>query len=383
MLELIRTWKRPKYEPLNRIEILSRNIIENVLYLQSIQPRAVLFPVLKSNAYGHGVKELCKILDTTSVPMLAVDSFPEAQIVYRYSDKKVLVIGEAAVGSYRYFDFSKTEFCVYSLATLQQLALLEKKAKIHLFINTGMNREGIQDLRLFLTRARRELRSVEIVGLCSHLAAADQDGTLNQLQQGYFFQNLDMIQKRGIFPRWIHLGNTAGIFTLDYQRLTAFRPGIGILGYNIFDREHPAFPRAQPLKPALRVISRIVALQKVGTGEAVSYNQTFKAARPTTIAVIPFGYAEGLDRRLSNRGIVYVGKDFSIPARIAGNVCMNLTCIDVGDADVHIGDEVELISGHTGKGNSIRQLARLENTIPYEVLVRLSGGIRRTIVTIS
>ncbi|MCF6276732.1 MAG: alanine racemase [Candidatus Magasanikbacteria bacterium] len=381
MIEIIRKLKKPKYKPFNKIQIIKKNILDNFEYLQSLSKSARIIPVLKSNAYGHGLKEMCKILDYTKAKIIAVDSFPEAQIVYKFSKKKVLIIGETPIDVYKYCNFKRTEFCVYNLKTFKHLTSLNKKIKIHLFLNSGMNREGIQNLELFLENIEQDFKKVEITGICSHLASADEESKLNKNQENKFIKNIELLKSKGINPKYIHLGNSAGTFILKNKLFTAFRVGISMYGYNVFSQKHKEFEKGEKLKPALRLTSKITSIQKIEKGAGVSYNEKFEAKKNTTIAVIPFGYYEGLDRRLSNKaGFLIKSSDGNFYAKIAGQVCMNLTSLDCGNNNVKIGDEVEIISPNKNAKNSIQNLAKQMDTIPYEVLVKLHGNIRREII---
>lgn len=375
--QFLHTLVKPKYKPLNHIEIQESVLLENLSYLQSLQPDAAIFPVLKSNAYGHGLKQVCEILNTTSVSLVVVDSFPEAQVVYENSTKRVLLLGEASLETYQYCDPKRTDFVVYNEKTLRVLLTLFKRPRIHLFVNTGMNREGIKDFDDFLSRTKTLLQKADIVGYCSHLASAELISDLTDKQLSVFWKGLDLLHQYGFHPPFVHVGNSAALFTLHDQRLTAFRPGIAFYGYNVFQADHPAYQAASVLKPALRVLSTVVSLQDVIKGESVSYIEKFHAKAKGKIVIVPFGYFEGLDRKLSNRGIVKVHDTF---CPIAGQVCMNLTCINVGQLPIKIGDSVELISSHPSDPNSITAIAKLQGTISYEVLVRLQAGTRREIV---
>jgi len=146
MINFFRQLLKPKYETLNKIEIDAKKIIANFNYLKEQQGSAEIFPVLKSNAYGHGLKELCLILNHTAAPMVIVDSFPEAQIAWRYFKRKVLILGEMPFKAYSYCDFKRIEFVIYNSETLKYLSGYGKRAKVHLFINSGMNREGIKNI---------------------------------------------------------------------------------------------------------------------------------------------------------------------------------------------------------------------------------------------
>lgn len=377
MRDFIRSILKPKYESFNRIEILADNLVANYDYLKSLQPAAALFPVLKSNAYGHGLKEVCKIVNRTDAPMVVVDSYPEAQIVYRYFKRKVLILGEMPLEAYRYCKLERTEFVIYNSETLKSVARYGKKVKIHLFINSGMNREGIKDIESFLTANKKYLDAVEVSGVCSHLASSDQDSALNKEQENNFMAALEAIRAAGYFPRWVHLGNSAAIFKLNNKLLTAYRPGISFYGYNPLNdgNENPN------LKPALNVFSTVVSLQSLKPGETVSYSETYRANDDIKTAVIAFGYFEGLDRRLSSRAEFLVqGIERDFWAKIAGRICMNLTCLDLGHNQTAVGNKVELISSNPANPNSVANLARLMNTISYELLVKLNQNIRREII---
>jgi alanine racemase len=386
MLNFLRKLMKPKYATLNKLEIKAAHIISNYNYLKSRQPAAEIFPVLKANAYGHGLKEVAKIINRTAAPLVVVDSFPEAQIVYRYFKRKVLILGEMPLRAYRYSRFARTEFVIYNEATLRHLARFGKKVKIHLFVNSGMNREGIQDLKSFIATNKKYLDQVEVTGLCSHLASAEQISPLNQRQEAEFISALADLRAAGYFPRWVHLGNSAAVFTLHNPLLTAYRPGLALYGYSPFsDSEFSSISEGDgeeaKLKPALQVFSHIVSIQDLKAGESVSYNETYRANAPTRIAVIPFGYFEGLDRRLTSQAsfsVISQATEFWAP--VAGRVCMNLTCLQIGYREVAVGDIVKIISDNPRDPNSIANLSALIGTIPYEFLVKLQSNIRREIV---
>jgi len=382
MINYLRQLLKPKYQTLNRIEITAASILHNLEFLQTLQTQAALIPVLKSNAYGHGLKEICTILNKSSVKMVALDSFPEVQIAYRYFKGKILLIGEMPIAAYRHLNWSRTEICVYNSETLKSLASLGRKIRVHLFINSGMNREGIKDLPSFWTAHRDYWPKLSLVGLCSHLAEAEGDGHLNEKQSLRFFENLEFLHQQGVYPEFVHLGNSAGIFSLQDKRLTAFRPGLAVYGCNPFAKSSVYYQMADNLRPALSVISTIVSLQSLESGEAVSYNASYQVSKYTKIAVIPFGYYEGLDRRLSNlANFQLIHDDSIVKVKLAGRVCMNLSCLDIGElGNVKIGDEVILVSPKRQDFNSLESLAELQGSIPYELLVKFQANIRRIIV---
>lgn len=378
MIAVLKKILKPKYEPFNHLEIKADYLLHNWQYLKSLQPEAMLFPVLKSNAYGHGLAQVCQILNRTDAKMVAVDSYPEAQIVYRNFSGQVLILSEMPVNVYQYAKLSRTEFIIYNENTLRHIARFGRRARVHLFYNTGMNREGIQDLESFLKRNKKYLDRVEITGFCSHLASADQESTLNAQQEGKFLKGLSILRRAGYSPGHIHLGNSAGLFKLHNSALTAFRPGLSFYGYSPFSQDNAL---TRPLRPALELYSKIINLEEISTGQTVSYNEDFKADKELTIGLMPFGYYEGLDRRLSNQAKVLIlsGKN-SFFAPVAGRICMNLTCLNLGENKANIGDKVQIISSDILAKNSLSSLAIKANTIIYDLLVGLEANIRREVV---
>ncbi|MCX6797725.1 MAG: alanine racemase [Candidatus Falkowbacteria bacterium] len=366
MLNFLRQISKPQYETLNRLEIVADNIVNNYNYLQSLKPAALIFPVLKSNAYGHGLKELCQILNRTTAKMLVVDSFPEAQIVYKNFKGRVLILGEMPLTVYKYCNFRRTEFCVYNSGTVKYLANNYPGLKIHLFLNTGMNREGIKDIKSFYEENKIYLSKLNVNGLCSHLAAAEKK---TESQENTFLRMVEYLKQQGISPKYIHLGNSLGFFTTKNTIANAFRIGLALYGYDADIK----------LKPALKLYSKVVAIQNVSPGETVSYGTDYVVQTKTKLAVIPFGYFEGLDRRLSSSAIEFLIN--GQPAKIAGPVCMNLTVLDIfNNSDIKVGDEVELIINNNQASNSVLNISGIMGTIPYEFLVKLNANIRRLIV---
>ena len=386
MIDFFRQQLKAKYETLNTIFIDKKKLLSNLSLLKKIHPQSDLIPVLKANAYGHGLKQVCKILNKTSLKTVAVDSFPEAQIALKYFKKNLLILSEMPKETYGYCDLSKTEFCIYNEITLKYLALkYGKKIKIHLFFNTGMNREGIKEAKTYIEKNIKYLNEVSLVGACSHLLASESgsNNEINNKQENEFAQIVNILQSNGFKKLKTHLANSGGIFTLK-NKYSAYRSGISLYGYNILDKNHYNYKVANNLKACLSLVSTIVSIQEIKANENVSYSFSYKSKKPCLIAVIPFGYFEGLSRKLSNKSRLKIkAQGEEIWAKIVGSVCMNLTCleVDIKYRDIiKIGDKVEIISCNKESRNSAENLAKEEGTIVYETLSRLRDNIRRKVI---
>ncbi|MDR3168832.1 MAG: alanine racemase [Candidatus Peribacteria bacterium] len=216
MLSFLKNLFKPKVEPMNVIHLNKKHLLDNFVYLKTLKPQARLFPVVKSNAYGHGLDQMLQVYKNVEVPYLVVDSFPEYSIIQRHSKHNVLVLGETYSKNYKEFDLKRTAFAVYNVETLHGLGKLKKKLYIHLFLNTGMNREGIQPSFLEMVLHTLKLYPQLVVeGVMSHFHSADDSfvGKLS-LQQGsdslqeqiaLFKQMYYQILEYGHTPKWRHI----------------------------------------------------------------------------------------------------------------------------------------------------------------------------------
>lgn len=353
----------PDFSPLNHIDINSTTILNNFDQFQKISPH--VWPVLKSNAYGHGIHQIVQSLAFRQFDYFVVDSYYEAQKIWQISSHPVLLIGETLPANFPHMDFHRLALMVQNRETLLSLT---KPATIHLKVNTGMNRQGIdkKDLPWFLAYIKGHPH-LKLEGLFSHLADADGPSpvyTDKQLKR--FKQVISAVKSSGFNPRFIHLAATYGAPLINDPRINAIRLGLGLYGYGPLPDLHPA----------LRFSTTVIKISQVKKGDLVGYNCTYKANKDMTIAVIPVGYHEGLDRRLSNCGFVkYQGKF----CPIIGRVCMNLSVIDVSSTKPHLYDSVEVISPNPLDKNSVPAIASLCHTIPYDILVHFNESIRRSL----
>lgn len=390
MFSWIKSLFSPRLYPMNIIYVHRKNILRNIEYLQSLQPNSQLFPVLKSNAYGHGIKQMIKILSKIEIPYVVVDSYPEYQIVKKNSDKQILIIWETLPDNYKKFDLKRTAFAVYNIQTLQALGEMWKHVRIHIFLNTGMNREWVdQDSLDSFMNVCQQYKTVEVEWVMSHLYWADGIELISDLDKEIggekssvekqiesFKKMYYQILEYWYSPIWRHIGNSAGMFKIKEDFFNARRPGLAMYGYNPLDSEDPYFFLGKGLNPALSITSRVISLHEVWPGDWVSYGHKHIFDHREIVWSVPFWYAEWLFRSASGKISFRIGKK---SVQQLGTICMNL-CSFLADDKVCIGDEIEIISCDSKKSNTLLALAEASETIPYECLIRFDKGMRREII---
>lgn len=371
--QLKRAWL--KYQPSVEILISGANLIHNLAEHRRAYPDLAFAPVLKSNAYGHGLVPVARILDRESITFFVVDSLFEARILRQEGIKsEILVIGYTSAANIAGGRVKNTAFAITSLEQLRALAgALDKKIKFHLKVDTGMNRQGILPEQLAAAaEIIRGNRFFDLEGVCSHLADADgDDQSFTQQQIGRWWEIEQFFKTNFPEVKYYHLSASAGAVFSRELTGSVVRLGLGLYGFNASPR------RKLDLKPALRMRSVISSVKRVRAGEAVGYNLTFRPEKEIVMATLPVGYYEGIDRRLSNKGFLKVNGNF---CPIIGRVSMNIAAIDVSQVPgVKLGEAVEIISDQPGDRNSVENMAVLAQTIPYEILVHLPPHLRRVI----
>ncbi len=362
------------YDQLVKVLINRSNLEHNLHIVQKLVGNKVgVAPVLKSNAYGHGLIEIAKILEKHKPPMLVVDSFYEALVLRNEKiEMPILIVGFSMMSNVLNSNLDDVSFVIADLEWLKELsAKLTRKTKFHLKIDTGMNRQGIEleeiDEVIHLIKSNE---NVELDGVCSHLADGDSDNENFTSKQIKRWNNVVRLL-RGEFPdikHW-HLGATSSLNFNKKIDANLMRLGLGLYGINVDSKLN------LDLKPVMEVQTAISSIREVKKGEKIGYNCTFEAKRNMKVATIPMGYFEGIDRRLSNCGYVKIGNDF---CPIVGRVSMDITSIDVSEVnDAKIGDEVVVISSNPKDRNSVENIACICGTIPYEILVHVERKLRR------
>lgn len=368
------------FDTLNLITISKEKILFNYDFFVNKFPAHEIWPVVKANAYGHGLEQIAEILKDRKPTYLVVDSYFEALTIWKNNpQQKVLLIGAVLPENFQEIDLNRTTLAIYTLDSLVALSKLNKPVKIHLKINTGMNRQGVELEQIDeFCNILKQFPLVELEGVMSHLADADNpDPIYTKMQEKKFAQGLESLAHHHLKPKYIHLDATAGSVMTNKKTTNAIRLGIGLYGYNPLPSDHPKYSQLKRLQPALTFTTRIINIINLSKGEKVSYNGAFTAKKNTTIAVLPVGYFDFYDRKLSNQAqIIYQNQSYPI----VGKICMNMCMVDFGETKISLYDEVEIIGNQSAKPNSINSLSRLAQTIDYETLVKINQSTRRKIV---
>lgn len=371
MFKNISSLLRGRYHALNRIEISVSSLLHNYDYLTKKCGKKI-FPVLKSNAYGHGIVHVAKALNQIKAPFFCVDSIYEAyQLTEAKISTPILIMGYVHPES---LNVKKPPFsyAVYEYEMMEAISKYQPHAGIHVFVDTGMHREGVPltDLARFVKKCKASHLKIE--GLMSHLAMANKPNnkdTKNQIKS--FEKAKNILEKEGISPEWIHLGASSHILNHESyspQMDNSARAGIALYGIDPENKNHH-------LKPVLKLLSTVVQVKNLTKGEKVGYDFTYTAQSNQKIAVIPIGYNDGVNRRLSNKGSVLI-KNIFCP--ILGRVSMNVSVIDVTNVqNIAVGDEVIIYSDIPNHINSLYNSAKICDTIPYELLVYLHSSTKR------
>ena len=367
----------PEVEPMNCIKISKSALLDNYNYLQSLKPNASLFPVFKSNAYGHWIDQMLEVYKWLSIPYIVVDSYPEYNIILRHSKFKILLLWETLPINYKAFNLKRTTFCVYNLETLQTLAKLRKKVNIHLFLNTWMNREGIDsDLLPNALEFLKDYPFINIEWVLSHFHSADKMSMDTQIEA--FKMMYHLILDYWHTPKYRHIWASTGLLKINDEFFNAYRPWLVLYGYNPLSEDEDGFDLGSQLKPALSLSSRIVALNSVPYNEWVSYGPQWKQLEKTNkiTATVPFGYMEWLPRACRDKIKIHHKDEY---IQQIWSVCMNLSCY-MWNENILIWDSVNLIETESDSPCTVESWAQAANTIPYEILVHLDRWIRREIV---
>ncbi|GAA4540490.1 alanine racemase [Amycolatopsis samaneae] len=339
----------------------------NVALLTERASGAALMTVVKADAYGHGALPVARAALEAGATWLGACSLDEALELRRAGITARL---------FSWLDMPDVDFApgieadvdlaASSIGELRRIADAARRvgarARVHLKIDTGLSRNGCPPpLWAELVEAAAAEPLIEVVGVWSHLACADEPGHASvDLQAKRFDEAYEAARAAGLDPMR-HLANSAALLTRPDLHFDLVRPGIATYGLN-------PVPTGEDLRPAMTFRSSVVLTKRVPAGESVSYGHSWTADRDTTLALVPCGYADGVPRVLSGRLDVWLG---GRRRPVAGRVCMDQLVVDCGDTEPELGAEVVLFGAGAGGAPTAREWADKLGTIDYEVVTSM------------
>lgn len=382
------------------VQVQATALRHNYCVFKELVPQKKLVAVVKANAYGHGVEPVVQAL-ADLVWGWQVDSVSELELVRRWSDKPVWVLGYVPRSQWReLLQYSNVTLSLYSYEQFRQWQLFwqqehsqanselakNKPIDFHLKIDTGFGRLGVlpSDLPLMIEQLRSST-AVHLSGVYTHFGQADE-ANLNPTwkQVARFEQCLLQLHTAGWEELQVHMSSTSGAISLEqhqFESSTHVRLGLGL--YGLWPSEFLKKQNCEQLslQPAMRWITQVAQIKTLPPNWPVAYGATYITAHPTRVAILPVGYADGYDRLLSNRGEVLI---HGYRCLVIGRVMMNMIVVDLSvlpeSVKVNIGDEVVLI-GQQGKQQIVaNELADHAQTINYEVVTRVSALLPRELI---
>lgn len=342
---------------------------------QKVAPSKVM-AVVKANAYGHGLIPCARHLESLGVDYFGV-ALVEEGIELRRSGiaTPILVFGgllDAQIQEFLRNDLDITASSVSKLDAIDAAAKsFGKRARVHLKIDTGMGRIGVQYYSAEkLIAAAARCRNIEVVGIYSHFASAESDENFTREQLARFLGVLDLLPKYSLPTPIRHIANSGGILSVPESTLDMVR--VGLLLYGIY----PEGRRSNLIQadPVMSLRSQVVYFKVLPKGAGVSYGHLWRASKETRIVTVPIGYGDGYSRRLSNRGSVLIrGKRYPI----VGAICMDQLMVDIGWDEAFNGEEVVLIGQGGEEAVTVAELAKHLETCEHEVLTSINIRVPR------
>ncbi len=354
------------------------NLVHNYLYTKQTTGKRVIC-VVKADAYGHGAIKAAKALMKAGCDFFAVSSYEEAfQLRQGGIDCGIVILGRIMPHEISLAAKQNISFAAGSLEFVEEVLNTAKgvfKAKIHIKLNTGMNRTGFDAIHEGVTDGFDKALKIivdnpdcfEVEGVFSHFAKAEDDEGFTRGQYQRYLKAVDYIEGFGISPKIRHIANSAGSVKFDDMSLDATRLGIYLYGCESDDKNY---------LPVMSFNARILEIKKLQKGDGVSYGLDFVAKKDTTIAVVGMGYADGVHRCLSDGKGSFLYKGRLCP--IIGRVCMDMTMIDVTDIDnPKTLDTVTFFGENDGSLLPCSLQAHNASTISYELLCSVSKRVPR------
>ncbi len=375
---------------------ISKSALENnVRFIQSLVGQDVrVSSVVKANAYGHGLHTTIPVIENCGIDHFSVFDFDEAaelkSLVSENTDIMIMgYIPENRLEESIQFEF---EFFVFNIDRLEESLRISKQlgvpAKIHLEVETGMNRTGLnsEELEEAISIIKENRDQFIVKGFCTHLAGAESIANYVRIQEqlNKFKSYRALIIRNGIEPEYCHAACSASLIGYPDAHFDLVR--VGILQYGFWPSKesfiqyiHDKEDKSDPLKRAISWKTYVMEISKVQMGEFVGYGTSYLAQEDKAIAIIPIGYSNGYRRSFGNQGRVIINGQ---RCGVIGMVNMNMIAVDVTFVpELKIGDEVIIIGEQQGLEISVSSFGEISNMVNYELLSRLPINIKRILVS--
>ncbi len=370
------------------VEVNTASLRHNFSAVKRIVPKdAHIMAVVKANAYGAGAIKASEIFLQEGANYLGVATLDEAlELRSHFSKTPILILGYSPNANASMLidnDLSAMIFSLEQAEVFSQMALKsQKRLKIHLKIDTGMHRLGLEPnfKSIEIIKKIRALKGLEIEGIFTHLSNADAKiKTHAKNQMKAFNAFLEQLLDQKIEFQYRHAYNSAGILSLcngnENRFLNLYRPGIMLYGFYPSNGMKETCPTI--LKNVISLKAQIVQIRSVKKGEFIGYGEHFYTNEETLVGVLALGYADGLMRALGNRIQVAINNQL---APLIGKVCMDQCFVKLNNIQAKEGDEVILFGDKSAKANDASEIAALLNTIPYETISTLSKRLERVYI---
>lgn len=359
------------------LDAIRHNIME---VRKKIKDITKLMIIIKADGYGHGAVPIARALKDVPVDAYGVAIIEEAMELREAGIvNPILILGYTPKEQYELvvkYNVMQTIFQYEMAKALDfEAEKVGKKAKIHIKIDTGMSRIGFSDTQESLWEIKQisELKNIEIDGIFSHFACADEEEKASAISQMERFNNyVNLLKKENIQIPMKHMSNSAGIIELPEANNDMVRCGIAT--YGMYPSEWVRKTGIE-LIPAMELKTHVIYIKEVEAGVGVSYGSTYVTSKKTKIATIPVGYADGYSRNLSNKGRVIIHGEY---APIIGRICMDQFMVDVTHiSNVKQGDTVTLVGRDQDAFLSVEEIAEMSHSFPYEFVCNVGKRIPR------
>lgn len=350
------------------MEVYINKFNSNINKIQEYVGNKILMPVIKANAYGTYINKNIEIMNKFNIIAVAIvdEAIELRKLGYK---KEIFILNQPYFEEINNIIKYNITIGISDINFLEKIIKTKKKIKVHLEIETGMNRTGIkiEDLKIFIDKIKQNQKII-VEGCYTHLSSADYDEKYTNKQLKIFRNAVVIVMNNFDTIKYIHSSASNGIINYNDKVSNMIRAGIIMYGYESFEKSKEKIN----VEPICKLKTKIIFIKEVEKNSSISYSRKFITKKKMKIATIAIGYADGLNRQLSNRGVIIVNNQ---KAKILGNICMDSCMIDITNIeDVKIGTDVFVWD------NNIRTLESISKecgTINYEILSTISNRVPR------